>query len=321
MTEFQMPPDIEIRLRHLDVLDRITQISIVSNNMQDVLRGVLDLVLEVFNADRAWFLYPCDPDAPTWSVPMERTRAEWPGLFVQGVDMPMDSNMSEVFGELLRANGAIQYGPDTDHPVPPLVALRFSVKSQLMISLHPKIGKNWVFGLHHCTSAVKHDESELQLFTSIAFRIADILSGLLSIQQLRESEIRIQDQADIAVQKSERHLREAQSIAHIGSWDYDLKTGQLDWSDELYRIYGVSPETFTPNTENLINLIHPEDQSTVQAWISACSSGQKPKVLEFRCVWPDGTIHYIESHGEVVLDANGKQSKVSGTGRTLPIVS
>ena len=164
MTEFQMPLNIETRLRHLDVLDRITQISIANDNMQDVLGRVLDLVLQVFNADRAWFLYPCDPDAPSWSVPMERTRPEWPGLFAQGVDMPMDSNMSGVYRELLRADGAIQNGPGTDQPVPPLVAQMFLVKSQLMITLHPKIGKSWVFGLHHCASAVMHDEEDIESF-------------------------------------------------------------------------------------------------------------------------------------------------------------
>ena len=91
MTSEHIPLDIEHRLRQLDLLDQITKISLNSDNLQDVLRGVLDLTLEVFKADRAWFLYPCDPDAPSWSVPMERTRPEWPGLFAQGVDMPMES--------------------------------------------------------------------------------------------------------------------------------------------------------------------------------------------------------------------------------------
>src|ERR1039457_7510391 len=76
----QLPHDLAHRLRLMDVLDRITQISLANENMGDVLRDVLDFVLEVFNADRAWFLYPCDPDVPFWGVPMERTRPEWPGL-------------------------------------------------------------------------------------------------------------------------------------------------------------------------------------------------------------------------------------------------
>ncbi|MDO9064160.1 MAG: PAS domain-containing protein, partial [Sulfuricella sp.] len=318
MNKDQQPPhDLAHRLRLLEVLDRITQVSLASENMEDVLSGVLDLVLEVFNADRAWFLYPCDPDAPSWGVPMERTRPEWPGLFVRGVDMPMDSSISEVASKLLRANGPIQYGPETGHQVPPLIAEHFFVKSQVTIALRPKIGKPWIFGLHHCATEVRHDEQELQLFTAVAQRISDSLSSLISIKQLRESEIRLQTQADIALQQSERHLKEAQSLARIGSWDYSLASGQLMWSDELYRIYGVSRETSTPNIEPLINLIHPDDQAAMRSWIEACASGQKPEALEFRCIWPDGTIRYIEGQGELILDAEGMPGRISGTAQDI----
>ena len=113
-----MPDDLAHRIRLLDVLNRITQVSLASENMEEMMSGVLDLVLEIFDADRAWFLYPCDPDAKSWGVPMERTRPEWPGLFVQGVEVPMDNTISALFSDLLSANDTIQYGPDTAHPVP-----------------------------------------------------------------------------------------------------------------------------------------------------------------------------------------------------------
>jgi len=187
----QLPQhDLTYRLRLLDVLDRIAQVSLASESMEDVMRGVLDLMLEVFDADRAWFLYPCDPDAPSWSVPMERSRPEWPGLFALGADIPMDRDAAGIFRELLRANGTIQYGPDTDHPVP-LIIEQFSVKSQLMIALRPKIGNAWLFGLHHCASVVKHDEEDLHLFTAIAQRISESLSSLISIRKNRESDRRL----------------------------------------------------------------------------------------------------------------------------------
>ncbi len=207
-------PDIELRLRQLDLLDRITQISLASNNLQDLLRGTLDLTLEVFKADRAWFLYPCDPDSPSWNVPMERTRPAWPGLFAQGVDMPMSDDIALLFSESLKVNCPIQFAPGTDHPVPPLIAELFSIKSQLMITLRPKIGKEWLFGLHHCSSVVQHDESELQLFTSVAFRIADALGALLTVEQLRKSELHLQklsdsviDQAGVLVVVMDKHGR------------------------------------------------------------------------------------------------------------------
>ena len=184
----QFQHDLSYRLRLLDVLDRITQVNLSSENMEDVMRGVLDLVLDVFKADRAWFLYPCDPDASSWGVPMERSRPEWPGLSALGADIPMDSDTAAIFSELLRANGTIQYCPGTDHPVPQFIAEQFLVKSQLMIVLRPKIGNSWVFGLHHCASEVIHDEKDLHLFTAIAQRISDSLSSLISIRQSRESE-------------------------------------------------------------------------------------------------------------------------------------
>ncbi|MDP1996502.1 MAG: PAS domain S-box protein, partial [Gallionella sp.] len=176
-------------------MDRITQVSLASENMEDVMRGTLDLVLEVFNADRAWFLHPCDPDAPSWSVPMERFRPEWPGLFALGTNIPTDRETTGIFRELLGTPDLIQYGPDTDHPVP-LILEQFSVKSQLMIALRPRIGNAWLFGLHHCASAVKHDEEDMHLFTAIARRISDSLSSFISIRQLRESEIYLREIID-----------------------------------------------------------------------------------------------------------------------------
>ena len=202
VTREQIPVDIEQRLRQLDLLDRVTQISLASDNIQELLSGALDMTLEVFRADRAWFLYPCDPAAPAWKVPMERTRPEWPGLFAQGVDMAMDSDIAPIFGESLRISGPVQYAPDTDHPVPPLIAELFAVKSQMMIALRPKIGKAWLYGLHHCSSAVRHDEDELKLFSAIAHRIADTMTALLTVEQLRESESNSQRLADSVIDQA-----------------------------------------------------------------------------------------------------------------------
>ena len=127
---------------------------------------------------------------------MERFRPEWPGLFALDADIPTDREAAGIFRELLGANGTIQYGPDTDHPVP-LVLEQFSVKSQLMIALRPRIGNAWLFGLHHCASAVKHDEEDIHLFTTIAQRISDSLSSFISIRQLRESETFLREIIDM----------------------------------------------------------------------------------------------------------------------------
>lgn len=124
-------------------------------------------------------------------------------------------------------------------------------------------------------------------------------------------------QQHIENKKLAAELEQAQSIAHIGSWHYVLATGQLTWTEELYRVHGVSPGTFIPSLEALINLIHPDDQTAMQVWIDACISGAKPKAIEFRCVWPDGTVHHIEGQGELLLDAENKPSYILGTGQDI----
>ena len=122
--------------------------------------------------------------------------------------------------------------------------------------------------------------------------------------------------AQEALRESAANLRRAQEIAHIGSWTYDL-TSRITWSDEMYCIYGVSPAAFTRDAEAFISLIHSDDRAAMQAWIDACTAGQKPGELVFRAVHPDGTLHYINGRGELICDAEGRPSHMVGTAQDI----
>ena len=174
------------RLRHLDAMDRITQISLNSTRIEDLLSGVLDEMLTLFNADRAWFLYPCDPDAPSWSVPMERTRPEWPGAF--GMTMPMTPAVADVFREMLACSEPLPYGPTSSRGIPAALAEQFSIQSQLQMALYPRVDSPWVIGLHHCAQPHPYDENDLLIFKDIGRRVADALSSMITLNNLRESE-------------------------------------------------------------------------------------------------------------------------------------
>jgi PAS domain S-box-containing protein len=181
---------LQRQLRHLDTMERITQISSTSGGVKELLERVLEEVLRLFAADRAWFLSPCDPAASSWSVPMERTRPEWPGALARGEALAMNPEVEHLFREMLAAPGAVQYGPGTDRIVPSSVAEEFSVRSQMMIVVRLKTGSPWLFGLHHCAQVRVHEEDDVRLFTEIAQRIADTLGSLNALQNLRESEER-----------------------------------------------------------------------------------------------------------------------------------
>jgi diguanylate cyclase (GGDEF)-like protein/PAS domain S-box-containing protein len=298
-TEQKLPRNAAYRLRLLDVLDRVTQVSLASESMDEVMRGLLDLVLEVFEADRAWFLFPCDPAAPTWSVPLERTRPQWPGLFTQGVDIPMDSAMSGIFGELLGTEGAIQYGSNTGHPVPALVAEQFSVKSQMMVALRPKIGNAWVFGLHHCEREVIHDNDDLQLFTSLAHRVSDTLSVFISTRQLRESEER---------------WKFALEGAGEGVWDWNPKTDDAMFSKRWKEMIGYAEDEFPNKGAAWVEHLHPDDKDRVLATVRDYFAGNQPfYVVEFRMRCKDGSWKWILARGKLVSrDAEGSPLRIIG---------
>lgn len=104
-----------------------------------------------------------------------------------------------------------------------------------------------------------------------------------------------------ALREKARLLSESQRLGHIGSFLYEM-TGTIQWSDELYRLYGVSPDTFTPTVESFLSLIHPDDRASMQVWIVACAAGEKPDALDFRINMPDGTVRFVRGWGDAVYD-------------------
>ena len=119
-------------------------------------------------------------------------------------------------------------------------------------------------------------------------------------------------QAESILLQKEAELEEAQRIGGVGSWIYAL-SGRIAWSREAYRIYGVSPETFVPHVDSLIELIHADDRSAMKTWIESCMAGSRPDELEFRALRSDGTVHLLCGRGELVCDAEGTPHHLAGT--------
>ena len=141
---------------------------------------------------------------------------------------------------------------------------------------------------------------------------AGAVSHFIAIKQ----DISQRKRAEEALREKEQRLSEAQRLGHIGSWFYDM-TGPISWSEEMYHLYGVSPDTFTPTAESLLGLIYPDDRPAMQAWIAACAAGEKPGELEFRINLPDGTIRWIRGHGAAVHDVGNRLLHMAGTAHDI----
>ena len=110
----------------------------------------------------------------------------------------------------------------------------------------------------------------------------------------------------------EAQLAEAQRIAHFGSWEWDMRTGTVTWSEELFRIYGVTPEQYTPSYEGYLGRVHPDDREHVAAAIARAAEELEPFSFEERILRPDGSVRVLESGGGVVVDDGGRPVKMVG---------
>ena len=136
-------------------------------------------------------------------------------------------------------------------------------------------------------------------------------SGMLFTVMLKDISDRLQTQAKL--QTSQALLAKAETIAKIGSWEYDQETKQRNWSDELFNILSFDKNDSMPSCQEILEHIHPEDRRLVQ---NTLVEGHKQGIsweLNYRLLLPDGTIKYVESRGEPTVDAKGKVLKVLET--------
>lgn len=123
--------------------------------------------------------------------------------------------------------------------------------------------------------------------------------------------------AQEALAESERQLNEAQHLANVGSWTLDLQTDRLHWSDEVYRIFELNPNTFAASFEGFLNAIHPDDRDLVSQAYSASVANKEPYSIEHRLLMRDGRVKYVEERGMTHYDADGKPLRSIGTVRDI----
>jgi PAS domain S-box-containing protein len=140
----------------------------------------------------------------------------------------------------------------------------------------------------------------------------DITERKFAEQYLREAKERaeINDKINSDIL---RKLNEAQHTAKIGSWDWDMENGTFWWSDELYNIFGLNPETFTPSAENNAKYVHPDDAKLYGDAIAQAIHSKTPLDCDVRIVSGHGIIKYCNIHGIVEYNDEGEPSRFFGT--------
>ncbi len=119
-------------------------------------------------------------------------------------------------------------------------------------------------------------------------------------------------QADEEISRREAQLAEAQRIAHLGSYEWDVRRNKVERSEELCRIFGVAPDQFPPTFEGYLERVHPDDRHATGSAIEAAFHQSTPFEFEERIVRPDGSVRMLHSQGTWIVDTAGRPTKLVG---------
>jgi PAS domain S-box-containing protein len=120
----------------------------------------------------------------------------------------------------------------------------------------------------------------------------------LAEQKLAADRVRTEEE----LERRERHYELALRAAHAGSWDWDILTDTLSWSDTIEAMFGLPHGGFAGTYEAFLNCVHPEDRSHVVAAVNACLKEDREYDIEHRIVWPDGSVRWVSEAADVIRD-------------------
>ncbi len=182
------------------------------------------------------------------------------------------------------------------------------------------VHENTIGILHILTKEPKVFEHEdVAFFRTMAGQVA------IAIENARLYEEATQHVLDLAkkvaelksteesLRKSEARLAEAQRIAQMGNWDWDISNNKIFWSDEVYRIFALTPQEFDGTYEAFLNRVHPSDRESVKRSVDEALNRNRPYSMEHRIVLPDGSDRIVYERAEVHFDEDGGPIRMIGT--------
>jgi len=156
-------------------------------------------------------------------------------------------------------------------------------------------------------------ESLRQARDELELKVQERTAQFQRINEALRAEIAERKNAEGALLSSEAQLKEAQAVAHLGSYEVDMRTGQSRWSDEVFRILGRDPASGSLSRQDFIeHVIHPDDREYATQRYNEVVHDGKPYDLECRVVRPDGCVRFVQSLGEAIKNPDGTVIRLVG---------
>ncbi|MDC3954380.1 PAS domain-containing protein [Polyangium jinanense] len=229
---------------------------------------------------------------------------------------------------LVDARGGIRYAnlawyrlADDAEPGPRSRELATSTPPDAMLDIHETNREAMRAGIAEVIAG-RRARFDLELGTCVAADEAERWFSLVvtpcpvdpeggALVHLRD--VTAQKKTESALRASEEGLLWAQEIGRMGNWDWDIPTGGLTWSDQIFRIFGYEPQKFDVSYQAFVNTIHPDDRDMVVVAVNKAVNERAPYSIEHRIVLPTGEVRVVHEQGKVFYSDSGAPLRMLGT--------
>ncbi|HEY9899605.1 MAG TPA: ATP-binding protein [Pantanalinema sp.] len=181
-------PALQEELHRIESLNRVSELLEQTLDLEALLPRLMRLLQEIFGSDRAWLLYPCDPDAESFRLSIQVTRPGFETPVVEQSEVPIDPSAAAMLREALATQMPVAHGPSNPVPWQSELVDLYEIRSQIFTPIRPRLGKPWLLGLHQCSHDRDWSSQEQRLFREIAQRMGETFSNLLYHRELKRSE-------------------------------------------------------------------------------------------------------------------------------------
>ena len=157
------------------------------------------------------------------------------------------------------------------------------------------------------------DRSDTEIVQILEGLLGTVAVSLLILGAVLEERARAVEQVATAVAR----LNEAQQVAHVGNWEWNIPANTVTWSDELFRIYGLEPQSQEVTFESYLERVHPDDRDLVRGTVEKAYDKREPFLFDHRIFLPDGTVRWTQSRGRVLTADDGTPARMVGTAQDV----
>ncbi|MDZ8088806.1 MAG: PAS domain-containing protein [Nostoc sp. DedQUE12b] len=324
----QLRTQLQQRIERERVVSHITQKIHQSLNLDEILQTTVAEVREFLHTDRV-LVFQLKPDG-NGTVVAESVGEKWRSLLDSTMYDPClaknylawnpletvsyDTVFVENYIQRYR-QGYVTAIFDIQHssidPCHVELLAQFQVKANLVV---PIIYDNHFWGLliaHNCAIPRKWQPLEIDLLKELAIQVG-IAIRQAELYQQAQNELTERRRVEAELRESEEQLRLALSASRMGTWNWNIQTGKISWSDNLEALFGLEPAEFDGSFEMFAARVHPKDRDRVLTAVELAVATKEEYDIEFRVVYPNGTIRWALSQGKAIYDQDGQPIQMAG---------